>query len=638
MFSFPTHQDQLSAHMPRPNAEVPGLRAGAISAASSVYEDRSSDDFVWATLQRPSTAGSAHSERDGPQIQRIKKSLFNSNIPILRRARSNLGKSSDPSGTQEPRQGGFLNVPNGISGNKLAHAEQSPSNDSFSSSPNNSKFGLQVSITAGNSKPKKSSFAEKAAKFGREAFNPETRPIWRSASGRSPSVEPPARPTPTQQSSSYTIVRTPSRNLFPDERGTSTHETKQTQSKQVSSDIQPYDETIQPTPPLKISKQRPRTPTRQDAENSSVQGSYDFFPAPVAANSRALSRSSNASSQIVRKPLASQVTDHENIPPNQSPEMDGNYSPGHEIVQASHSPDMNNHNSPLSGREVNEPRSHFSWTTYAESVVDEDDRPSPENQQRGPQRGPTSHFSWSTVNTNTTYQTESPSSSPPSYAGDRLASAMMARRRPVPSHDTPLSNPVGRRYVSAAQAPTYETPLSNPVGRRHVSAAQAPTYDTSLSTSVRRRQLSEAQVQTSAKPRNLDTAVHPALKKSKESIESEKTSVSPVEKALPLPPDMSRGGSPIEVLTAQRDDLGVQHANLQRVITELQKLDRASPLEVDEKSRRKNRQKLEEFIEKLEEVQREEHTVGMALARAVRRADRAEGGEGSGLWLRRVTG
>lgn len=591
MFSFPAHQSQLSPHMRRSDVDIPVFAMDGASATSSIYEQRDSVDTVHATHHRPSTADSALSERDGPQIQRIKKSLFTSNIPILRRARSTLGRSSEaPPPAQEVKPSRFLDIPNSSSNNKLAYDNPVYKNP-FASPPDDLRLGVEVSITAGNAKRKKSSFAEKAAKFGIGAFSPGDRQIWRSASGRSPSVEPISR----QGSSVYSIVRTPSRDLSTAGSGGSSwsnaseiksqHKRNASPSgearlKQVSSRDQPLDETFKPIPPLKISK-RPQTPTQNEPQNSLPQGPLTPRANPIFANtnSRVLSQSSNAGSQIVRKPVASQGADCENIPPPESPDMD-RYN-------------------------ANQPKSHFSWTTYADSVVDEDERPSPENQQRGPQRGPTSHFSWSTVNTNTTCQTESPSSSPPAYTNS-LQSSMMARRRPVPAPDLP-----SRRHVSASQVPVYETPISYPTSRRYVSAAQAPNYN---------------------KQHPPEPVMQPAV------AELEGTPVSLPEKALPLPPDMSRGGSPIEVLQYQRDDLGVQHANLQKVITELQKLEHASPLEVDVKSRRRNREKLAEFTEKLEEVQREEHCVGMALARAIRRAERAEGGESSGLWLRRVTG
>ena len=109
------------------------------------------------------------------------------------------------------------------------------------------------------------------------------------------------------------------------------------------------------------------------------------------------------------------------------------------------------------------------------------------------------------------------------------------------------------------------------------------------------------------------------------------------DKALPLPPNMGKEGTHVDALQAKSDELDRQVFNTQRVIAEMEKLERASPLEVSEKMRRENRKKLDQVRARLEEVRRERHEVGMALARARSRAQDEEG-YASPLWLRRVTG
>ncbi|KAJ9621312.1 hypothetical protein H2203_007364 [Taxawa tesnikishii (nom. ined.)] len=108
-------------------------------------------------------------------------------------------------------------------------------------------------------------------------------------------------------------------------------------------------------------------------------------------------------------------------------------------------------------------------------------------------------------------------------------------------------------------------------------------------------------------------------------------------KISPPPPTLSSTRTHIDALTAQRDDLSLQHANLQKLINSVLKVDLASPLVVDEKMRRAAKKRLEGLKERLGEVEREEHEVGRALARARRRVEREEGAE-SGLWVRRATG
>jgi len=93
----------------------------------------------------------------------------------------------------------------------------------------------------------------------------------------------------------------------------------------------------------------------------------------------------------------------------------------------------------------------------------------------------------------------------------------------------------------------------------------------------------------------------------------------------------------IDNLIARREDLTVQRRNIQKVIQELKRIDVASPLDVDWKTRKENKKKLDERQERLEEIEREEHEVGRALARTRRKAEREEGID-SGLWVRRVTG
>jgi len=93
----------------------------------------------------------------------------------------------------------------------------------------------------------------------------------------------------------------------------------------------------------------------------------------------------------------------------------------------------------------------------------------------------------------------------------------------------------------------------------------------------------------------------------------------------------------VDKLTATRDNLAVQRKNIEKVIVQLQQIDRASPLEVGWKTRKENQLRLGEYKALLEEVEREEHDVGRCLARTRRKAEREEGID-SGLWVRRVTG
>ncbi|KAF2148208.1 hypothetical protein K461DRAFT_282628 [Myriangium duriaei CBS 260.36] len=110
-----------------------------------------------------------------------------------------------------------------------------------------------------------------------------------------------------------------------------------------------------------------------------------------------------------------------------------------------------------------------------------------------------------------------------------------------------------------------------------------------------------------------------------------------VEKALPKAPMASQSMSHVEALAAQEAELTMRRRNIQRIIQELLQVENASPLEIDWKTSKAIKKKLEERREQLADVEREQHELGLAIARARRKADREDGIE-SGLWVRRITG
>jgi hypothetical protein len=249
--------------------------------------------------------------------------------------------------------------------------------------PYDSKY--QVSITGG--KPKKSTLVEKAAKFGRQAFGS------RSASGgakddfRRPSLP-----------SHYTAVRSTS-GLSRDESrfgaSMSTSSLVSVGSKtrnvrgSVASSIYSEPETAKPITPLKIAKTiaAPRLP-------------------PIHPTS-------NISSAVGLPPRTHQYQN--------SDEHD---------KSARNSTDSNDSARTVTQEKIDPSRSHFSWTTYAET----ERSVSPTTsyiESRSVSREPDSHFSWTTANTDTTYQQDTPPYSPtPSYT-----TSIMSRRRPVPGRE-----------------------------------------------------------------------------------------------------------------------------------------------------------------------------------------------------------
>lgn len=72
-------------------------------------------------------------------------------------------------------------------------------------------------------------------------------------------------------------------------------------------------------------------------------------------------------------------------------------------------------------------------------------------------------------------------------------------------------------------------------------------------------------------------------------------------------------------------------------MTELEKIETASPLDVNFATVRDAKKKLAEYRKRLAEVRLEERDVGIAITRARRKEEEDNGGEGGTLWIRRVT-
>lgn len=106
-----------------------------------------------------------------------------------------------------------------------------------------------------------------------------------------------------------------------------------------------------------------------------------------------------------------------------------------------------------------------------------------------------------------------------------------------------------------------------------------------------------------------------------------------------MPPTLdSPAVSHTDALLVQQNDLLVQKKNIMKAIIDLERVEKASPMEVSFSTVRDAKRKLEDHRARLAEIEREEHEVGLALVRARRKEEKDEGYEGSGLWVRRVTG
>lgn len=253
----------------------------------------------------------------------------------------------------------------------------------------NPRFGVQVSITGGNIKSKKTTFAERAAKIGREAFG-----------SRSASAEPYRNSGHQPFPSQYTAVKDMS-DIYHD--GThfsnsssslvSSHSYTRNMRETIASSIYDETETVNPVPPLNIVKKasEARTiapPQLPPFDHSSKMPSLTSFHLE---------------------------SDEESDRPTR------------------HSIDSNESTTTITRKNLEATNSHFSWTTYTETERSISLVPS-RRETEVLTREPDSRFSWTTASTDTTYQQETPYPASPSASG----SSIMSRRRPVPGKDVAI--------------------------------------------------------------------------------------------------------------------------------------------------------------------------------------------------------
>lgn len=225
-------------------------------------------------------------------------------------------------------------------------------------------------------------------------------------------------------------------------------------------------------------------------------------------------------------------------------------------------------------------------------------------------REPSSRFSWTTYNSATTYQ-HSPPPSPPQppplptitpsrprvvtepISASTAANSILSRRRPVPQADRLPEHILPSPSSSGPETPGTAkiTTMSSPTTNSPISPSGASTFNTATGTS----------------------------------------------KALPLPPTSLSASDHIAVLESQIEDLRIRRSNVYRLLNDLNNAAPPNPLITDFKRARLVEQRKRGFEDELSEIKREEHDVGLRLHRAWRKRDREMGGEGSAIWVRRVT-
>ncbi|KAL1301710.1 hypothetical protein AAFC00_005919 [Neodothiora populina] len=515
--------------------------AGHRSAASSTYDVSISESEGGQKENIRPTSRSRSKENQSVEEKKTSNCPIENAIPILRRACSTLKTTPVQPEKAQPKPDVYQ--------------------DTFGTSACGQQFGVQVSIVGGPEKPKKSTLAERAAKFGKVAFpdmkwkgpsNSRARAASEKQESKTPSLYTAVKSTKDMSQAGPRSYASSTETLS---RFGVVEHLKYGAHIPVMPGSSTSVNTIAPTAPLNITK--PKTPTLVERDRSVS------LPTRTPVTERA-----DEARPIETPPIEKSSDTFKSVLDVEIP------APHFEQFECRKSTDSADSDRTLEGNAAQEPqetqesqerRSHFSWSTYAESDTDSEDQRStfrmyPEKPQY-PEEEAVSRFSWTTVNTDSTYQQEGSSCSA-SPQSEGPPTPIMTRRRPLPSKAS--------MYSLRDREPQASSP------------------------------------------------------------------VSATDKALPMPPTLSQELSRLDALQAKYDDLEIRQINIHRIILELEKLEKASPLEVTEKMRRENRKKLEGVRQTLDEVQREKHELGTALSRARGRAQR-EKGEDSALWLRRVT-
>lgn len=389
------------------------------------------------------------------------------------------------------------------------------------------------------------------------------------------------------------------------------------------------DEEITSAPPLQVSRYSmeddvsPVSPSSVASPVSVIRdmGEHDEFefvpemvPEPLSPNVQRPPdhlQTPASSKQIKRKPVSRRVSTLENEPPLSPPQR----SPSETSDTDGRFIDSRD------GADKAQPGSHFSWTTYAPSVTP--GRPSTDTMATrqskypsgypGARDGPNSRFSWSTINTNVARpgRAESPPASPPppvplKTSGPPVQS-ILSRQRPYKRVEKEEWTPPPRK----ASRPVGET---IPESITPTSATTARTLAIPKTTNMPG---SRGQSPISAKGSGKDGG-----------------------KALPLPPTLTAdpNQSHLEILLAQERSLALQKRNVEKGIFELEKIEKASPLDVPFATVRDAKKRLAEYRKRLAEVVLEERDVGIAITRARRKEEEENGFDsGSTIWIRRVT-
>lgn len=339
---------------------------------------------------------------------------------------------------------------------------------------------------------------------------------------------------------------------------------------------------------LSVTRDSETSSLASDASSPASSPARSMAPSQISVNAVSqLPRGVTAKNQVKRKPVMSLASfGNENSPPQ-------------DLLTV---PDAHNH-------------SRFSWSTAAPS--EQTKRQSTDTTATGNGRPPlVSHFSWTTIGTSAAptpmEEIDEPTALPPMpspkldqpHFSEQPADSILSRKRPVQRLDKEEWVPSTPRHRAKSTSSNEDTPRASP---------------------------------TTPRARNISISDETPKRPSLASNSSTPTAPSSGKKALPLPPFMSeKQASHVEMLLEQETNIVMQRRNIERAITDLENVERASPLEVSFAAVRDAKRRLKEHRETLREVKKEEMEIGIKIARARRREDFGEG-EGT-LWVRRVTG
>ncbi|KAK4953486.1 hypothetical protein LTR66_013644 [Elasticomyces elasticus] len=414
------------------NQRKDNVPIGRPTLIETTYDDQSLEDIHSATTLPPlpfSTTSpdnyprcdGSHDEAVSPisdlgdqsneQLQPAPERRRASQIPVLWKARSVSHKPATPLTTSRTtRWGDFSGEPTTSSSGKPSQVKPSTYTPPITPAHDDPTYGVDFPVTDGAQRPKKATFAQRAAKFGSKALTVETRPPWKGARGRAApvsSVVPTSAPYDSPQS-----VTTPIRDQSPPWKMSTPNATPsvfvrpdsetsdQSQTETVSPIYTIETSPIKPIVPLKLGK---NSICSRNASPSSATAANTGYPSPLSPRVVNHSRQLSRASKITRKPVSSSSPASENIPPEPRRGSFGG-------VDSSQTTRV---------EEVEQPQSRFSWTTYATSNADRRSAGTMKTLQAVAQQDatqPASRFSWTTQATNTTYQDRTPSATPPQPA------------------------------------------------------------------------------------------------------------------------------------------------------------------------------------------------------------------------------